>query len=794
MATWLIANDLKEESSELISLLQLKGRQVEYFDQLDKDQSLSQGHAGRVIVANDLMIETYLSWFNYQNLIPVIYPAKFETLLGRKVVQKVVTNWKKEVKYPVKIRYQNGMEQVIKSSDDIEAKWLVDQGTVLPVHLSELVVFDRPGRLMVGGGKLYGMVGDWVESIDQDFISEVVRLSAGLFFVVDVGYLEKKGQWAVIRASSPFGLVSPVCDWMINFSEDCFHVMALFDQMFSSGKTKKRSVQHHENSGSVGSDAQSSVEDNLVDQIRKEVPDVTDDGMLFEVGFNRDQVLDQSGARYRDGFFDCLLNGFLPAQDPLEKLPERYSNLQSILDQMSIYQPDDHKGYLAYPFLIDQVRDSNLLDNHLAQVEQETDVPVIQALYRGYCFLASALLLEPSYQAYVITGEYGRASRLLPAKIAQPLWCLARKLDVFPWLEYSYAYSLGNYSLRDSSLSRSNGRLDWENLRMAVSFSRTKDEEGFIMVHVDLNQFSRDLVHGVVGMLAGCGNGRVKSGQGWTKPELIAWLKRIQQTMAQINSRRREMWKASDHRKYNDFRVFIMGIRGNDKVFGEGVRYQGISREGEIVQGLSQAEVEKRDREDGWHLGQYRGQSGSQDTIIPMMDTVFRVVDYYPQNDLTEYLMDMRQYRPKVFQRLLEDLDKASQGLMERVQMVAGNDGLVWYLAILDQIYKFRNGHWQFVQKYIMANTKYPVATGGTPIISWIPNQIEATLMGMKKCLAMIQADQEVDQMVMLEELREQYPKKVLLLNTQMEELRKNDYNVEMIYQKNLELGESDLI
>ena len=49
-------------------------------------------------------------------------------------------------------------------------------------------------------------------------------------------------------------------------------------------------------------------------------------------------------------------------------------------------------------------------------------------------------------------------------------------------------------------------------------------------------------------------------------------------------------------------------------------------------------------------------------------------------------------------------------------------------LAIVEEIYKFRNGHWQFVQKYIMANTKYAKATGGTPIISWIPNQIKSVL------------------------------------------------------------------
>lgn len=53
---------------------------------------------------------------------------------------------------------------------------------------------------------------------------------------------------------------------------------------------------------------------------------------------------------------------------------------------------------------------------------------------------------------------------------------------------------------------------------------------------------------------------------------------------------------------------------------------------------------------------------------------------------------------------------------------------LIFLLKIVDEVYLFRNGHWQFVQKYIMSNTKYPKATGGTPITSWLINQIEAVL------------------------------------------------------------------
>ena len=45
---------------------------------------------------------------------------------------------------------------------------------------------------------------------------------------------------------------------------------------------------------------------------------------------------------------------------------------------------------------------------------------------------------------------------------------------------------------------------------------------------------------------------------------------------------------------------------------------------------------------------------------------------------------------------------------------------------------------WQFVQKYIMFNTKYAKATGGTPIISWLPNQMKAVMKEMDSIIEII--------------------------------------------------------
>ena len=46
-----------------------------------------------------------------------------------------------------------------------------------------------------------------------------------------------------------------------------------------------------------------------------------------------------------------------------------------------------------------------------------------------------------------------------------------------------------------------------------------------------------------------------------------------------MNSRRKEMWTASRWQHYNDFRIFIMGVKGNDEIFGPGITYEGVWNE-----------------------------------------------------------------------------------------------------------------------------------------------------------------------------------------------------------------------
>jgi predicted methyltransferase MtxX (methanogen marker protein 4) len=87
-----------------------------------------------------------------------------------------------------------------------------------------------------------------------------------------------------------------------------------------------------------------------------------------------------------------------------------------------------------------------------------------------------------------------------------------------------------------------------------------------------------------------------------------------------------------------------------------------------------------------------------------------------------------------------------------------------------------------------MANTNYPVATGGTPIISWLINQIDAVLMYELKLISAIERlCTEHNNNNEYKKIKDTWQNKKDMLLEHIEELKKKDYQVELIYSKNKE-------
>jgi indoleamine 2,3-dioxygenase len=164
------------------------------------------------------------------------------------------------------------------------------------------------------------------------------------------------------------------------------------------------------------------------------------------------------------------------------------------------------------------------------------------------------------------------------------------------------------------------------NLELIRKFNGCVDEHGFVLVHVAIVSHTHKQAEA-----------HAKMFEGAAKKDRALMNEGISQhldTLNIMNDIFKRMWNVSTPQKYLNFRTFIMGIQGNDDIFPNGVLYKGCS-------------------DTPWA---FRGETGAQDSIIPATDNAFGLE--YPRNSLTEYLFDLRSYRPYYHQKHVQDLRK----------------------------------------------------------------------------------------------------------------------------------------
>ena len=119
-------------------------------------------------------------------------------------------------------------------------------------------------------------------------------------------------------------------------------------------------------------------------------------------------------------FTVSIENGFLPVSPPPKTLPTAFDPLTSLLVRMPILTLDKKPGLLATLTLGEAVLKE--LPDLTDEIDQfNDDLRIIGALYRDYCFLASAYLLEPCHEGHLKGEGYGLGRQRLPAMLARPL-------------------------------------------------------------------------------------------------------------------------------------------------------------------------------------------------------------------------------------------------------------------------------------------------------------------------------------------------------------------------------------
>jgi indoleamine 2,3-dioxygenase len=119
-------------------------------------------------------------------------------------------------------------------------------------------------------------------------------------------------------------------------------------------------------------------------------------------------------------FMVSTTRGFLPRADPVVTLPAEFDALESILQRMPVKTLSGEPGLLAEGTLGDEV-DTRFPNLTAAMDLYKHDLPLMNALYRDYSFLASAYLLEPCHHRFIKGEPYGLGRQVLPANISQPI-------------------------------------------------------------------------------------------------------------------------------------------------------------------------------------------------------------------------------------------------------------------------------------------------------------------------------------------------------------------------------------
>ncbi|MCJ1316776.1 hypothetical protein MMC15_002097 [Xylographa vitiligo] len=298
------------------------------------------------------------------------------------------------------------------------------------------------------------------------------------------------------------------------------------------------------------------------------------------------------------------------------------------------------------------------------------------------------------------TGSLGDAVKYLPdlteqIEVVKADLPLMNALAGFkPFMEYAGSYALYNYRLADPAKG-----LEYSNLRLIRAFEHGLDpsssETGFVLVHVDMVQNSGPLVAGATAALAAVTSN--------SRPVFEQSIETIVTALTKVNRVMNTMWNKSKPGDYNSFRTFIFGIT-SQSMFPDGVVYEGVSDE----------------------PMSFRGESGANDSMIPLMDNLLAIP--MPSTPLTDILTDFRSYRPGNHREFLEWVQARSTAVDLRGYATQAPSSAALYLKALDQVRDFRWRHWCFTREYILKKTAHPVATGGSPIVTWLPNQLQAVL------------------------------------------------------------------
>ncbi len=278
----------------------------------------------------------------------------------------------------------------------------------------------------------------------------------------------------------------------------------------------------------------------------------------------------------------------------------------------------------------------------------------------------------------------------LPANLARPIVAIADRLGQAPLLPYS-GYVLDNFARIDKAAP-----LSLDNVRMVQNFAGGEDENWFVLIHIAIELEAGVLLDNAVRLVAASEAGDAAACE--------ALLSEMNQAWEKIYA---IFWRMPEHCDpyvyFNRVRPWIHGWANNPALDG-GLIYEGVAK----YEGKPMA---------------FRGQTGSQSSIVPAMDALFGVA--HSDDPLKSFLDELHHYRPVQHRRFIEDL--AARSKLRAFVAGAGSQNLKdAFNANLEQVARFRTRHLEYAASYINKQASAQpgndpdVGTGGTPFMKYL--------------------------------------------------------------------------
>lgn len=366
--------------------------------------------------------------------------------------------------------------------------------------------------------------------------------------------------------------------------------------------------------------------------------------------------------------------GFLMNPDPIPEF-SLINGLDALVDRNALA----HIELLSrdLPTLLDTRKVRATLDAlpvyDLAGLAQTSDFRVVERFMQIYCYFASAF----------VYATHEPAEHRIPAGVAVPLMQLSHLVERPPILTYT-SYVLDNW------VRPPHTDIMVDDLALVQKFLGVRDEQWFILIHVDIEARGAGAVFGMQQAAQAAAQNDVNA----LETSLTAMSMSLDAMQATFDRMPEE---CNSDVYYYQVRPYIFGF--NDVV------YEGVTEFG----GKPQS---------------FRGQTGAQSSIVPAL--VAGLGLKHEQTGLTQHLDIMKAYMPKPHREFIAQLgqSKVRDVVLANTHRSALTEA---YNDCLRKVIAFRQLHLHYATTYIAEKVANPVGTGGTIFMDWLSQLVRET-------------------------------------------------------------------